>query len=157
MVDTIVIRVHNLKKHDELVKYVNKNFNGTERVSAKIPKAEMDELKKPTVDEKYLIDYFRATRTGTHLIRYRKQKRVNNSGNYYFQAFENRDRDFMEFNFSIPKYIYGTNIFQFVIHNWNKNFIYYKNRQLKYNLGSTYDQLIPFFVTRKQICSIFGN
>lgn len=144
MVDTLVLRVHDLRKHKELVKYVNMHFKGTEKYTSEIPKKKMDELRKQNVDEKEIIDYFRTSRIGTHLIRYKRQKKVNNSGNYFFQAYENKDRDFLEFSFSIPKYIYGTNIFQFVSHIWHKSFVYYQNSKLKFNLNTSFERLIRF-------------
>ena len=147
MVDTIVIRVHDLKKHKHLSHYVNVNFKGTSKSTVYIPKSEYENLSKsPLVDEKFIIDYYRNEKTGIHLVRYKSQERLNNSGHYYFHAFENRDRDFLEFNFSIPKYKFGTNILMFVEHIWNKNFQYYYNQSLDYNLKHSYDLLISFII-----------
>ena len=145
MIDTVVIRVHNLRKHHELVKFVNLNFKGTSKNTMIIPKNEADEFtKSPFVDEKLMIDYFRNSESGTHLVRYKSQKKLNNSGHYYLNAFENRDKDFLEFNFSIPKYLYGTNIKLFVEHHMDKNFTYYQNKSLEYNLNLSYTRLMNF-------------
>lgn len=144
MTDTVVIRVHDLRKHEQLVKYVNMNFQGTSKHTAILPKNAADEYLMPAVDQVTAIDYFKSNRIGTHLIKYRRQKKVNNSGNYYFQALENRERDFMEFSFAIPKYIFGTNIFQFVTHPWDPSFVFSQNRSLKFNMSKGHDQLIRF-------------
>src|SRR5690606_14776256 len=51
----------------------------------------------------------------------------NASSHYNLSYHANYERDYLEFNFSIPKYIYGTNVFQFtdhseinVAHTWTK-------------------------------------
>jgi hypothetical protein len=147
MVDTIVLRVHDLRKHKDLVHYVNMNFKGTSKNTIYIDKAEHDNLaKSPFMNEKNIIDYFRNDKTGIHLVRYKSQERLNNSGHYYFHAFENRDRDFLEFNFSIPKFIWGTNILMHVEHIWNRDFQYYRSQSLDYNLKRSYDLLINFII-----------
>lgn len=145
MVDTIVMRIHDLRKHHDLVKFVNTNFKGTSKHSAQIPKEEVDELRKsPLADDKFIVDYFRNSKTGTHIIHYKSQERLNTSGHYYFHAFENRDRDFLEFNFSVPKYKWGTNILHFARHMWDKDFVYYKHSSIMYNLNESYALLISF-------------
>jgi hypothetical protein len=145
MVDTIVIRIHDLRKHPELVKFVNLNFKGSSKHSAIIPKEDVDEIRKsPIADDKFIVDYFRNSKTGTHIIHYKSQERLNTSGHYYFHAFENRDRDFMEFNFSVPKYKWGTNILHFARHMWDKEFSFYNHSSLRNNLNESYGLLISF-------------
>jgi hypothetical protein len=145
MIDTAVIRIHDLKKHDALVKYINQNFKGTSKNTAYLTDEENEGIKNsPTINGKNYIDYYWNSKTGTHLIRYRSQEKLNNSGHYYFNVFENVDRNFLEFNFSIPKYIFGTNVFMFCEHVWNKNFNYSNNSSLDYNLKCSYDRLISF-------------
>jgi len=145
MVDTIVIRIHDLRKHHELVRFVNLNFKGSSKHSAIIPKEDVDEIRKsPIADDKFIVDYFRNSKTGTHIIHYKSQERLNTSGHYYFHAFENRDRDFLEFNFSVPKYKWGTNILHFARHMWDKEFAFYNHSSLKFNLNESYGLLISF-------------
>lgn len=145
MVDTIILRIHDLRKHRDLVRFVNINFKGSSKYTAVIPKDEADEFtKSPLVDEKLMIDYFRNSKTGTHLVRYKSQDRLNTSGHYYFHAYENRDRDYLEFNFSVPKYKWGTNILVFARHMWDKDFVYYNHSSLKYNLNESFDLIISF-------------
>lgn len=145
MVDTVIIRIHDLIKHHDLVKFVNINFNGTSKHTAQIPHEEVDNLRKsPIADDKFIVDYFRNSKTGTHIIHYKSQEKLNSSGHYYFHAFENRDRDFLEFNFSVPKYKWGTNILVFARHMWDKDFVYYNHSSLKFNLDESYGLLISF-------------
>lgn len=145
MVDTIVIRIHDLRKHHELVRFVNLNFKGSSKHTAEIPRDAVDEIRKsPLADDKFIVDYFRNSKTGTHIIHYKSQERLNTSGHYFFHAFENRDRDFLEFNFSIPKYKYGTNILHFARHMWDKDFVFHNHSSLMYNLNESYGLLISF-------------
>jgi hypothetical protein len=145
MIDTIVLRVHDLKKHSDMVHFMNLNFKGTSKNTIQIDKTEYENIaKSPFMDEKHIIDYFRNDKTGTHLVRYKSQERLNNSGHYYFHAFENRDRNFLEFNFSIPKYKYGTNVLMLVQHFWDRDFQYHNCQLLDYNLKKSYDFLINF-------------
>jgi hypothetical protein len=145
MVDTIVMRVHDLKKHQALVNYVNFNFKGTSKNTILIDKEAHDNMaKSPLMDEKNIIDYFRNDKNGIHLVRYKSQERLNTSGHYYFHAFENRDRNFIEFDFAIPKYIWGTNILMLVEHVWDKNFQYHRSQSLDYNLKKSYELLVNF-------------
>jgi hypothetical protein len=145
MVDTIVMRVHDLRKHKDMVNFVNINFKGTSKNTILIDKAAHDNMaKSPFMDEKNIIDYFRNHKDGIHLVRYKSQERLNNSGHYYFHAFENRDRDFLEFNFAVPKYIWGTNILMLVEHFWDRDFQYHRSQSIDYNLKKSFDLLINF-------------
>ncbi|TRX72581.1 phage/plasmid replication protein [Carboxylicivirga sp. M1479] len=65
---------------------------------------------------------------------------------YYYLVYSVRvDRDYVEMNFSIPKYIYGTNIMQFVPHNFEEH--PYSNEDLdslEFNADITYERLMVF-------------
>lgn len=145
MVDTIILRIHDLRKHSDLCKFVNLNFNGTSKNTLYLTPDEADTIRNSeTIDGKIYIDYFKNSRTGTHLVRFKSQKKLNCSHHYYFHALENLDRDYLEFNLSIPKYVYGTNILMFCEHIWNKNFNYGRNSSLDYNLQRSFDMLSNF-------------
>ena len=89
------MRVHDLKKHDTLVQYINHNFKGTSKNTAYLTDEESEGIKNsPAIDGKNYIDYFWNSKTGTHLVRYRSQEKLNNSGHYYFHVFENVDKIF---------------------------------------------------------------
>lgn len=139
------MRVHDLKKHHALVKFVNINFKGTSKNTILIDKEAHDNMaKSPFMDEKNIIDYFRNDKNGIHLVRYKSQERLNTSGHYYFHAFENRDRNFMEFNFAVPKYVWGTNILMLVQHFWDRDFQYHRSQSLDWNLNRSFELLTNF-------------
>jgi hypothetical protein len=148
MVDTIILRVHDLRKHKALCDYINRNFNGTSKHTAYLTKEEADTIRdSETIDGTMFIDYFWNPKTGTHLVRFKSQKKLNSSQHYYFHVFENIDKNYLEFNFSIPKYVYGTNILMFCEHIWNKNFNYGRNSSLEYNLKNSFDLVMQFIQT----------
>ncbi len=148
MVDTIILRVHDLRRHEQLVNELKTNFKGTTKNTAYLSPQEAESVRNSqTIDVKEYIDYFWNSTTGTHLVHYSSQKKLNNSGHYYLNSFVNYDRDFIEFNFSVPKYIFGTNILMYCEHYWNKNFKYSVNSSLDYNLKMTYELLIKFIPT----------
>lgn len=146
MVDTIILRVHDLRKHADLVHYINHDFKGTSLNTIYLSDEDREEIRSsPTIDAKDYIDFFMNSKTNsTHLVRYRSQEKLNSSGHYYLNFFENDDKDYIEFNFSIPKYKYGTNILMFTEHVWNRDFKYYNNSDLDYNLKLSYDFVIRF-------------
>lgn len=145
MVDTIVLRIHDLRKHKELLRLVEINFNGTVKHTAYLSKEEKaDIINSPNLDAKDYIDYYTNPRAGTHLVRFKSQDKLNNSGHYYFHVYENLDMDYLEFNFSIPKYKYGTNILMFCPHYWDKEFNFGRHCSLDYNLRISYDRLLKF-------------
>ncbi len=146
MVDTIVLRVHDLREHAELAKFINQYFNGTSKNTIYLSPEESDNIRSSeTMDAKTFIDYFWNSKTGgTHIVRYKSQEKINNSGHYYFHVFENIDMDYLEINLSIPKYLFGTNILMLCEHIWDKNFQFSVNSSLDYNLKRTYDLLSSF-------------
>jgi hypothetical protein len=145
MVDTIVLRVHDRRKHEALVKYINTNFKGTTKNTAYLTKEDEDAItNSQTIDGKRYLDYYWNSKTGTHLVRFKSQEKINHSGHYFLHLYEDIDRDFIEFNFSVPKYIYGTNVLMFCEHYWTKNFNFFNNSSLNYNLQRSYDRLMVF-------------
>lgn len=146
MIDTLVLRVHNLIRHSRLVDLINRDFRSKyEQRSIQISRTEAQKFTEPVfADDIMMIDYFRVEGKGTHRLKYKSLEKLNTSGHYFLNAFVNKEKDFIEFNFSVPKYIYGTNVLMFVVHPWNKGFTYHIHNSLKYNLSTSYVRLIGF-------------
>lgn len=146
MVDTIVLRVHDLRKHAQLEKIINRDFTSKgELRSMEVNKQELENYSEAfRANDTLMIDYFRTAKIGTHRLKYKNLKRLNNSGNYYLNAFINKERDFIELSFSVPKYIFGTNVLQFVHHPWDKSFAFHQNSSLKYNMSTSFARLSSF-------------
>lgn len=143
MIDTIVLRIHDLHYHKELADYLNKEHEGYSRETGEITKEDYDSFMNIR-DKNLHMEILKLHKKGQFLIRHKSQKLLNNSGHYFLNVFINYERDFLEFNFSIPKYYYGTNVFMYVPHFSDKSFAFHNNQSLQYSLDQAYDRLIRF-------------
>jgi len=145
MVDTIVLRVHNLRKYRNLRNYISRIGSGSTIRSVNIPSSEIEEFRRNEIDDDTLaIKYIVGLKKHESFLISSSKKILNSSGHYYLNIREIEKDDCIEFNFSIPKYFYGTNILLFVEHHWDKDYKYYQNKEIKYNLVKSYDLIIKF-------------
>ncbi len=63
----------------------------------------------------------------------------------------NRSTDSVRFSLSIPKYIWGENIHQFVSHHMDRDFDYLHSTSIKHNLYSTHKRLIAFIINLNKL------
>lgn len=105
MIDTIVIRVHNI---DNYPLTVHKSFKQDEKAVIKAF-TNTDTLAK---NSDVFINYYADTGNFIPLIS-RGKCSYTPSSHYKVSYFLNTLENYIEYNFSIPKYIFGTNIFQF--------------------------------------------
>jgi len=140
MIDTIELHLHGLDLHYDIVKAIDPRItrNGVSRVL--YPEKESAEvdfyekmLMKPVVNmhglgkEIYMISW-------THVKSNHKDVAVQIDWK----------RDCIKFNFSIPKWLYGQNIQQFVPNMWNKNFLGYDERAMKEYSVTMYKPVMKF-------------
>jgi len=146
MIDTLVLRVHDLIRHHRFVDIVRRDFmfKYEERQNV-APAKEVENFSKAHfATDTMMLNYFRIAGIGNDRLKRMSLKKINNSGHYFLNAYINKDDDFVEFNFSVPKYIYGTNVLMYVVHPWDKNFTYYRHNSLKHNLVNSYERLMRF-------------
>lgn len=138
MIDTVVLRIHDIKLHIRLAEFLTKKANGTGK----------------TINQKIGSEDFSIQAKLTHktFITY------HDTGNLYEVAHFNHlpsshyhiaykidyIRDFIEFNISIPKYIYGTNVVQFLPNPLAANFNLYFNSTLQNAFVSSWGNLEKF-------------
>jgi len=121
MVDTVILRVHNLTKHENLIKYLEKVDSGKKRITRAV-----DENFDAT-REIYLKNYYRDLATGRSFdTGYDGFLR---SSHYDIRFYVFYQRDYMEFNISLPKYWYGTNIFQIIDHHFDPKNLDFRNNE----------------------------
>jgi hypothetical protein len=120
MVDTIVLRIHDLQKHTRLVELLKGSMNGVSTVEKVFdnPENAFKDFEPKLIKTQYQID--RAT--GRTWEKAYNGKIILPSSHYDIYFFINGSQDFIEFSFSIPKYLYGTNVFQFVPHYFDKGY-----------------------------------
>ena len=119
MIDTIVLRIHNLQKNRGIVEILRAKGTGESFYDIKDPHRRLVDSETGQVYEKpddYMqIKAMEYGDTGKTQIFYRDKILLTSS--HYYLGYQIRiDHDYVEFNFSIPKLIYGTNLVQFVPH-----------------------------------------
>ncbi len=115
MIDSVLFRIHNLEKHQHYVDWLQKyGVSGIqvdrEELEMKSEEDEKDYWRKRRIFSKIFIDHGSGNRTKESY----KNFIASHHYNIHYQI--NYLRDFIEFNLSIPKLLYGTNVFQFVNH-----------------------------------------
>lgn len=151
MIDTIVLRIHNLHKNGKIVELLRAKGNGSTLYDIKNPHRKYFDSDTGLVydkpDDFIQIKAMEYGDTGKTQIFYKDK--ILTSSHYYLGYQIRSDRDYIEFNFSIPKFIYGTNLVQFVPHHTEHTKYYSRNEieDLKSVQNFTYDRLIGFIKT----------
>lgn len=146
MIDTVVIRLHNIKrKYKRLIRALNMEDKTGYRLEIGIvPTEEMNEMQKYHKDAVQVFNMLKLNKTGEFLIKTQSSKRKSTSGHYEFSYIINISKDYLEMNFSIPKYQFGSNVFMYVEHQRDVYFKYYENRLLDYNIKKAPDLFMWF-------------
>ena len=140
MIDTIVLRLHDLTYHYKIQSWLsNPSFSATVRKTKYLP---FTEIKGSTAN--YARDTMLYGDSGIERLKSLRGN-VHIPSSHYYLAFNiDNDKDYIEFNFSIPKYLYGNNVAQFIMSVKAKKFMmglhYQYNEQHKY----LYSRLIKF-------------
>lgn len=149
MIDTIILRVHNTRRNKSLIRSLelqSKN-NGYSTEFAKIDSKDVKMLRRQGFnDTKEILSILKMQRTGEFLIKSKVSKQVNASNHYTFAYFINYTKDYIEFNFSIPKYIYGSNVLMFVDHITDKGFVLSDGSTMEYNIERAFEKLRGFLI-----------
>lgn len=107
MIDTIVLRIHNIEqKYKRSIKAFELDI--TDRIKTEtgfVKTSEFEELKKKYKDSTKIINSLKMNRTGQFLIKSAAGNKKTNSGHYEFRYNINWDKNYIEMNFSIPKYV----------------------------------------------------
>src|SRR5215203_3444987 len=105
----------------------------------KVSEEEMQSLRKQGItDPGEMMHILRMNRTGKFLVRSKHAKHVNTSGHYEFAYMVDYNRDFIEFNFSVPKFVYGSNVLMLVDHPGDREYTYHFCCDLEHNIQRAY-------------------
>ena len=139
MIDTVEFRVHDLKKHLRVAQWLDRHYAKSGKTVSIV------EGEDPfTVEQK---------------VNFRTRLRYHDTGNEHTVAHFNQlrsdhytiaykidyIRDFIAFNVSIPKYIYGTNILLYNRPPLDKKYVYAFHSTIAKNLQEAYKRLYRFF------------
>jgi hypothetical protein len=119
MVDSVVFRIHDLHEHAGLVAYLLKTNAGVSQVNKLI--SEPDMMEKEIYNRRYFVDHASGR---SWVERYRNHIR---SHNYDISYMVNTKKGYIEFNLSLPKYRYSTNLFQLIDHYDQSNYLEFRN------------------------------
>lgn len=109
MIDSVVIQINDLRKYSKLVDFVYKEHVEGKEKRRKVLEGSYDPRRENTIYMYHL----------NHADGYTKRQGYSfflKSFHYNVAGYINDDRDLIEFNFSLPKYIFGTNVHQLVPH-----------------------------------------
>lgn len=119
MIDTIVLRLHDLNLHKDIYDLqCRPSFNTIHRKRKVLKFQDIADLPAHTVRD--IIQY---GDSGDDKSAGLRGKFNISSSHYNVNFWINEDKDFLEWNFSLPKYFYGNNIAQFVRPVSDKRFI----------------------------------
>lgn len=175
MLDTVHFRIHDLRKHEGCVRYLQqREFGG---ISTFQKQVEVSERLKPLQDvidnipdrekraalEREFKDFQISAVEGREWVKrtqsynYWTDWKTGNSfeskykghlpSHHYKIAYAiDSNAGFIEFNLSIPKYLYTTNVFQFVPHFWDKGFSPVYNKSVASMTNIVFDRFRHFMV-----------
>lgn len=158
MYDTIHFKLHDiiLHKHlENILKVPDGVTRKSKRVAIPVSKFIVDGEEFIT----YPISYLQFNDTLKTIDNEYKHKIKLGSYHYTMAYRISHDEDFIEFNLSIPKYLYGTNVIQYVENSNSHRFMYGIHKEIKYNQEESYKKLllwIKYFFDREfPSCQVF--
>lgn len=141
MIDTLVLRIHNIRKYRSVLKTLDQfNNKGYTTQTAKVDGKEIQRLRDTGLHNTgEILDILKMNRTGEFLVKTQYAKHAGASSHYTFAWMANHTANFIEFNFSIPKYVYGSNVLMFIDHLGDRDFNFTECQQLQHN----FDRAVP--------------
>ncbi len=112
MIDTIVLRVHDLRKYKNLIDVLQKQTAASQTKVKTI--SEVDSEGNTILKRVREVDVTVFGDSGNHLVLNHRSTRRIASSHYNIAYMVAWEKDYLEINLSIPKYLYGTNVLQFV-------------------------------------------
>lgn len=143
MIDTIVLKLHDLEKHKHISEFLFvEELDGNTKYHTEIPIQDAEGFIKKASTFKF--QWLKFYDTGNDMtLRHFNKKHVPSS--HYNIAYSiDWEKDVISFNLSIPKYLYGNNIAQFVKNVNDPNFVLGLAKDLDYHSKYLYERIISF-------------
>jgi len=146
MIDTLILRLHDTVKYQNLIKNLDILENkGYQTETGKVEKGDVSKLRSQGIRKSTeIVDMLKLNRTGEFIVKTKVAKQQNASNHYSFAYFINYTANFIEFNFSVPKYTFGSNVLMLVDHYSDPNYSYHYCSQLEHNIERSFDLLSRF-------------
>ena len=150
MIDTVEFRIHDIQTHLGLANYLDRKQTGTGKsISIRAGTAEDMTPQQKLVHKTYI--QYHDTGNVTQVAQFNELKSSHYSIAYKIDYL----RDFIAFNVSIPKYIFGTNIIHYNRPPTHRAFSASKHADINVNLSESYKRLFKFF--QKFFVAEFGS
>ena len=135
MIDTVILRLHNLKKYERAIRlFQMSEKKGFSLETGIVDSNEVDKLKARGKNPTQIINIMKLNRTGEFLVKTQSGKKKHSSGHYEFSYLINWTEEYFEMNFSIPKYVYGMNVLMYLEHSRDVHYKLYDNSLLDVNI-----------------------
>ena len=145
MLDTVVLRIHGVKKYRTIVKTIDQlNEKGYSIQSGKVDGKELRKLQDNGFKLGETLDILKMHGSGEFLVKTKFLKHPASSSHYTLACMINYTGNFIELNFSIPKYVYGSNVIMFADHLGDRDFDFSSCSQLQPNFERTPDLFMRF-------------
>lgn len=143
MIDTVVLRVHDLQRHLGLVEWLHRQQRQTGSKAKTIRMERFDEHDEFSPQQKILhrtlINYHDSGEM--HEVAHFNQLK----SSHYLIAYKiDYKQLFIEFNLSVPKYVFGTNIFHFNTPTTSRRFSAHEHGTIEKNLSEAHRRLVAF-------------
>lgn len=144
MIDSIQLRIHNLEVHSRLVDLLHKK--GVEGQSSYFKEMDGGDITRHNLQKRVHFHHFFTDHLNGNTVESNYRNYIKSHA--YDLAYSiNFVQGFIELNFSVPKYLYGTNIFQFVPHSNDDDYMqYYSCDEFSEMMNSVYSRLKKFIL-----------
>jgi hypothetical protein len=140
MFDTVEIRLHNINlKYQSVLEYIiNNHVQKSARFQTYLTNEELQQFKE-------YPQFIRTIQNGkNNSTSTQKYDIFVPSSHYHIATCYNSSRDFLMFNVSIPKYLYGNNIAQYLDSVLNRDFSLFDASKLDFHKKKLYSKLVNF-------------
>ncbi|PTN07413.1 phage/plasmid replication protein [Mangrovibacterium marinum] len=148
MIDSIVLRFHSLSQYPEIIQRLRKTGEGTNFYERSNPHKDdlVDSETGEVIDKDSYLRLSEIEYSDTGKVWTLYKNKVRTKSHYDLSYRVDMKQDFVEFNFSVPKYLFGTNLKQFIPHPNEKyhNFPIDLLRTMEFHLSNTFDWLTRF-------------
>jgi hypothetical protein len=138
MIDTLEFRIHDLRLHLKLVEFLDRKTTGTGKTVTLRESEDDFSVEQKIIHKKYI--QFHDTGNLHQVAHFNELK----SSHYNIAYCIDYQRDFVRFNVSLPKYVYGVNILHYNTAPGSKAFSAYQHSTIEHNLSEAYDRLQHF-------------
>lgn len=139
MIDTVEFRIHDITAHLRLAEFLDRTNAGTGKTVSLREAADDFTVKQKVIHKKYI--HFHDTGSLHQVSHFNELK----SSHYTIAYCIDYQRDFIRFNVSVPKYVFGVNILHYNTQPGTKHFSAYHHSSIQHNLLEVYDRLRHFF------------